>query len=208
MLLVSTHSDDPILGELAASAVPTVACGRPLGHESEIAYVAADDREGARQLTRHLVGLGRRRIAMVSGPLDGPGSLQRLEGFTEVLGRRANRDLIVHADEYTARAGEKAMDELLGRGARPDAVFVASDLLAAGALAALRRHGLSVPDDVAVGGFDDSRLARTVDPPLTTVRQPFEQIAEQMCELVVRAAQGEPVESVVLPTELVVRESA
>ncbi len=208
VLLVSTHSGDPIVGELAASAVPTVACGRPLGHEAEIAYVAADDREGARQLTRHLVGLGRRRIATVTGPLDTPGGLHRLEGFTEVLGRRATRDLIVSADDYTVGSGEKAMEELLGRGVRPDAVFVASDLLAAGALAALRRHGLSVPGDVAVGGFDDSRLARTVDPPLTTVRQPFEQIAERMCDLVVRAAQGETVESVVLPTELVVRESA
>ena len=100
------------------------------------------------------------------------------------------------------------MEELLASGPAPDAVFVASDLLAAGALATLRRHGLSVPGDVAVGGFDDSRLARTVDPPLTTMRQPFEQIADQMCDLVVRAVQGEPVESVVLPTELVVRDSA
>ncbi len=208
VLLVSSHAGDPILADLAASAVPTVACGQPLGYEADIVSVAADDREGARQMTRHLVGLGRRRIATVTGPLDTPGGLHRLEGYADVLGRRASRDLIVSADDYTFGSGEKAMEELLAKGPAPDAVFVASDLLAAGALATLRRHGLSVPDDVAIGGFDDSRLAQTVEPPLTTIRQPFDEIADRLCDLVVRGVQGEPVESVVVPTELVVRDSA
>lgn len=75
-------------------------------------------------------------------------------------------------------------------------------------MATLRRHGLSVPHDVAVGGFDDSRLARTVEPPLTTVRQPFELIAQELVRLLMDAVAGTPVRSVVVPTELVVRDSA
>lgn len=208
VLLVSTHAGDPILGELVASGIPTVACGRPLGHESAIAYVAADDREGGRQMARHLRDLGRRRIATVTGPLDTPGGLHRLEGFTDVLGRAARSELIVSADDYTFHSGEQAMERLLSRGVAFDAVFVASDLLAAGALATLRRHGLSVPGDVAVGGFDDSRLARTVEPSLTTVRQPFAVIAKELVRVAMAAVGGEPVTPVIVPTELIVRESA
>jgi DNA-binding LacI/PurR family transcriptional regulator len=208
VLLVSTHAGDPIVGELVNSNVPTVACGRPLGHESSVVYVTADDREGARQMARHLRDRGSRRIATVTGPLDTPGGLHRLEGFSDVLGRRLSRELIVSADDYTFGSGEKAMAELLARENRIDAVFVASDLLAAGALATLGRHGLQVPADVAVGGFDDSRLARSVDPALTTVRQPFPRIAEEMVAAILRLVRGQPVESVVLPTELVLRDSA
>jgi len=208
VLLVSSHAGDPILAELAASGVPVVACGRPVARDANLPYVAADDREGAREMTRYLLGLGRRRIATITGPLDAPGGLERLEGFVDVLGRRANRGRVVSAKQYTSASGDEAMEELLATGERPDAVFVASDLLAAGALSALRRHGLSVPQDIAVGGFDDSRIALTTDPPLTTVRQPFSQIASHMVDLVLRAVEREPIESVVLPTELIRRGSA
>ena len=207
VLLISTHGGDPIMNELERSAVPVVACGKPLGHESGIPYVAADDREGARQMVRYLAGRGCRRIATITGPLDTPGGLERLEGYRDVVGRRASRRRIANGD-YTRRGGEVAMNELLERDPDLDAVFVASDLMAAGALAVLRRAGRRVPEDVAVGGFDDSRVAASSDPPLTTIRQPLERVAGEMVRLLLDLIDGKDAGPVVLPTELVTRDSA
>ena len=89
-----------------------------------------------------------------------------------------------------------------------DAVFVASDLMAAGALTALRRAGRRVPEDVAVGGFDDSSIATTVQPPLTTIRQPLPRISAEMVRLLLGLIAGDPPSAVILPTELVIRDSA
>jgi DNA-binding LacI/PurR family transcriptional regulator len=105
-------------------------------------------------------------------------------------------------------AGDEAMTRLLRRSPDLDAVFAASDLLAAGALGALRRAGRSVPGDVAVGGFDDSRLAQSTDPALTTVRQPLERVATEMVDVLLELIAGEAVASRILPTELVRRGSA
>lgn len=207
-LLISTHRGDPILAELKDRALPIVACGKPLGHEATIPYVGADDRGGARQMVRYLVDQGRERIATITGPLDTSGGLERLEGYCDVLGRSADKRLIAHGD-YTRRGGEEAMAGLLEDVPNLDAVFVASDLMAAGALAQLRRAGLRVPEDVAVAGFDDSPVAASTDPPLTTIRQPLEQVAAEMVRYLVGAIDGsDRTEAVALPTELIRRESA
>ncbi|GHJ45162.1 LacI family transcriptional regulator [Catellatospora sp. TT07R-123] len=207
VLLLSAHAGDPLLEELESLALPAVACGAVLGREG-LPYAAADDREGARQMTRYLVDQGRKKIATITGPLDTPGGLNRLEGFCDVLGRKAAKKLIAHGD-YTRNGGEAAMNELLDRVPGLDAVFVGSDLMAAGALAALRARGLRVPEDVAVGGFDDSAVAGSTHPRLTTVRQPLEQVATETVRMLLELIDGaEQVEPVVLPTELVPRESA
>lgn len=207
-LLISTHRGDPILAELKDNDLPIVACGKPLGHEAMIPYVGADDRGGAQQMVRYLVEQGRERIATITGPLDTPGGLERLEGYCDVVGRTAAKRLIANGD-YSRRSGEEAMARLLGQSPKLDAVFVASDLMAAGALAHLRRAGLRVPDDVAVGGFDDSPVAASTDPPLTTIRQPLERVAAEMVRYLVAAIDGSTeTEAVALPTELVRRESA
>ena len=208
VLLVSTHAGDPIFDELEHSGVPTVACGKPLEHESSIPYVAADDRQGARQMVTYLRESGRERIATIAGPLDTSGGRDRLDGYRDVLGTTAPDAYIVAAREYTQASGEEAMERLLGRAPDIDAVFVASDLLAAGALAVLRRTGRRVPEDVAVGGFDDSQIAAATTPPLTTIRNPLEQVAAKMVELALRYIDKQTVESVLVPTELVRRESA
>jgi DNA-binding LacI/PurR family transcriptional regulator len=159
-------------------------------------------------MTEYFVRLGRKRIAMITGPMDTPGGIQRLEGFADVLGRRATKRLIAHGD-WTQASGERAMKELLERTPDIDAVFVASDLMAAGALAALRAAGRRVPDDVAVGGFDDSSVAVSTHPPLTTIRQPLAETAKETVRLLLALIDGaEHVEPVVLPTELIIRESA
>jgi DNA-binding LacI/PurR family transcriptional regulator len=203
-LLVSAHAGSPLVGSLD---IPVVACGKPLGHDRRLAYVAADDRDGARRMVRHLRSTGRRAIATITGPLDMPGGVERLAGYREVLGGDADERLVVEGD-YTQAGGEAAMRLLLERAPELDAVFVASDLMAAGALAALRRAGRRVPEDVAVGGFDDSRIATTTQPPLTTIRQPLARISREMVRLLLDLIAGQPPAAVILPTELVVRESA
>ena len=206
-LLVSAHSGNPIMDELLAKGVPVVACGTPLGHERDLAYVAADDRDGARQMVTYLRERGRHRIATITGPLDTPGGVQRLAGYRDVVPEAPDR-FVATAEAYTRTAGEAAMSRLLAQASDLDAVFVASDLLAAGALAALRRAGRRVPDDVAVGGFDDSSVATTVEPALTTIRQPLPRISAEMVRLLLGLINGESPAAVILPTELVLRDSA
>src|SRR6185437_5982845 len=174
-LLVSAHAGDPLFGLLASAGVPHVACGAPLGHESSIGYVAADDRGGARAMVSHLRSLGRTRIATVTGPLDTSGGQQRLEGYQDVLGDSFDPSMAESGD-YSQESGERAMSLLLQRRPDLDAVFVASDVMALGALVALRRAGRRVPEDVAVGGFDDSSAAVAARPALTTIRQPYHRI--------------------------------
>ncbi|GII77150.1 LacI family transcriptional regulator [Sphaerisporangium rufum] len=210
VLLLSTHAGDPMVDALVGGPVPAVSCGAVIGRESVIPYAAADERLGARQMTEYLLAQGRRRIAMITGPMDTPGGIQRLEGFTEVMGRRAGKKLIAHGD-WTRASGERAMAELLARVPDLDAVFVASDLMAAGALAALRDQGRRVPQDVAVGGFDDSPVAVSTHPPLTTIRQPLTRVAEETVRLLlalIDGGAGPGAGPVILPTELVVRASA
>ncbi|MFC4588429.1 LacI family DNA-binding transcriptional regulator [Sphaerisporangium corydalis] len=207
VFLLSTHAGDRMIDSLVDIAVPTVALGAVIGREQVIPYAAADDREGARQMTRHLIERGRRKIATITGPMDTPGGIQRLEGFADVLGRKASKKLIEHGD-WTQAGGEGAMARLLERVPDLDAVFVASDLMAAGALAALRAAGRRVPGDVAVGGFDDSSVAVSTHPPLTTIRQPLAQVAEETVRLLLALIDGAGhVPSVVLPTRLITRES-
>jgi DNA-binding LacI/PurR family transcriptional regulator len=206
VLLISAHSGDPFVADLARGVVPAVACGKPGGLATGVPYVAAEDREGAQQMTRHLVERGRNRIGMIHCPqiVGGP---ERLAGYRDVLGRKALKRLVIDAPDYSYDAGTTAMRALLAASPDLDAVFAASDLLAAGALAELRRAGRRVPDDVAVGGFDDSRIARETDPSLTTIRQPLEQVGREMVDVLLRLIRREPVSSRVLPTDLVVRDS-
>jgi DNA-binding LacI/PurR family transcriptional regulator len=206
VLLVSSRTGNPLVDELRDQDLPVVACGRPLGHERDLSYVAADDRDGARQMVTYLRSRGYRRIGMIAGPPDTSGGLDRLAGYRDVLAP-ADDSLVVTGD-YTQASGATAMTRLLARTPDVDAVFVASDLMAAGALAALRHAGLRVPEDVAVAGFDDSRIAAACHPPLTTIRQPWARISTEMARLLLRLIDGDENAAVILPTELVIRESA
>lgn len=206
VLLISSHAGSPMVAALLRNGVPTIACGAPLGFESRVGYVAADDVGGAREMVRHLAGRGQRRIATITGPMDTPGGRDRLAGYRAELGAAFDETLVAHGD-YTRDGGERAMRELLGRRPDLDAVFVASDLMASGALIALRVAGRRVPQDVAVGGFDDSGLAATLEPPLTTMRQPFERIATEMVRLLLAVIEGEQPAAITLPTTLVPRAS-
>jgi DNA-binding LacI/PurR family transcriptional regulator len=216
-LVFSLHLDDPLPGLIQHAGVPTVFGGRPGwsdGH-SEALYVDCDNREGAREAVRHLTGLGRTRIAHITGPLDQTSAADRLDGYRDMMAD-ADPRLVVESD-FTPAGGERAMRELLERRPDLDAVFAANDLTAAGALRVLRESGRRVPEDVAVIGFDDVLpVAEQTEPPLTTVRQDIEEMGRLMARLLLRRlghrgvaedAEGAP-SSVVLPTTLVRRASA
>jgi DNA-binding LacI/PurR family transcriptional regulator len=206
-LLVSVHAGDPLPGLLGSAGVPYVACGAPLGFESKVSYVAADERGGARTMVEYLRSAGRTRIATITGPLDTSGGQGRLEGYREVVGNAFDESLVEEGD-YAQDSGDRAMTKLLERRPDLDAVFVASDAMALGALDALHRAGRRVPDDVAVGGFDDSSAAVAARPALTTIRQPYPRISREMVRLLLAAISGEEPSAVILPTELVRRGSA
>jgi DNA-binding LacI/PurR family transcriptional regulator len=198
-LLISTHAGSPVIDRLAGLGVPAVACGLPIGHEYDLAYVAVNEAEGGRQATAHLVGLGKRRIATVTGPMDTPGGRDRLKGYRDALqtaGLGYDEALVAHGD-YTQVSGEAAMNKLLGTAPELDAVFVA-----------LTGAGRRVPEDVAVVGFDDSPSALAARPQLTTVRQPWRRISEEMVRLLLSRLDGQEPAAVILPTELVRRSSA
>ncbi|MCZ2528268.1 LacI family DNA-binding transcriptional regulator [Streptomyces sp. NPDC059506] len=217
-LLFSLHDDDPLPAITRRIGMPTVYGGRPgradAAGDRSLLYVDSDNRGGAREAVRHLVGLGRRRIAHIAGPLDQVASVDRLDGFRDVL-IDADPRLIVEGD-FTPGGGERAMAELLDRCPDLDAVFAASDLTASGALRVLRERGRRVPEDVAVVGFDDvAEVAELTDPPLTTVRQDIEGMGRLMARLLLRSleepddpAERLPLSSVIIPTRLVRRASA
>lgn len=207
VLLISSHERDPLLDSLISAGVPTVSCGLPLGHQGDIPAVSVDESGSARAMTEYLRNKGHRRIAAVAGPADTPGGRYRLEGFRAEMGDDYLPELVAEGD-YGRESGFSAMTQILQRSRDIDAVFAASDSMAAGAVAALRKAGLRVPEDVAVAGFDDSGLAAAHEPPLTTMRQPWSTISGEMVSMLLDIIDGIPRHAITLPTTLVVRESA
>lgn len=206
VLVVSSHAGDPVVEALLKADIPVVTSGRPLAQRRPVGHVAADDVAGAREMTGELVRQGRRRIAMITGPLDTSGGVDRLTGYQQALGEAFDPDLVVHGS-YTRDSGEESMARLLQVAPDVDAVFVGSDLMAVGALSALRVAGRRVPGDVAVAGFDDSVLARTSEPPLSTVHQPFDRISREMVRVLLEVVEGQDPVSVTIPTRIVLRAS-
>lgn len=210
VILMSLHSQDTLPQVLAEARVPLVLSGRPLDGRP-VCYVDADNAGGAREATAHLLATGRRRVATVTGPRDMIGGIDRYAGYRAALREAgvAEDPALVAEGDFTEAGGGAAMAALLERAPDLDAVFVASDPMAVGALRVLRASGRSVPGDVAVVGFDDAPVAATCDPPLTTVAQPLGEMTSLMTELLLQQVEGdEEVRVRVCPTRLVVRESA
>ena len=210
-LLVSLHGDDPLPARLTAAGIPIVLVGRP-PKGAKASYVDVDNRQGAQSAVAHLVGAGRRVVATITGPLDMAPGVDRLNGYRDALaeaGLPADPTLEATGD-FTQNGGSLAMERLLA--ARPDldAVFAASDLMAAGALAVLAAAGRRVPRDVAVVGFDDSPVATSTTPQLSSVRQPIEEMGHEMARLLVHAVEAAETvpRRVILATELVRRASS
>ncbi|GAA2090117.1 LacI family DNA-binding transcriptional regulator [Streptomyces albiaxialis] len=223
VLLVSLHAADPLPDLLEECGMPAVLGGRRSADES-VPYVDSDNVGGARAAVEHLLARGRATVATVTGSTDMYVAQCRLEGYRSALrgaGREPEERLVAHGD-FTEEGGHAAMRVLLERAPGIDAVFCASDVMAAGARIALREAGRRVPDDVALIGFDDSAVARHMDPPLTSVRQPIVETGREMAGMLLEllgktepppgaegadgTADGDPLHRV-LPTELVCRGS-
>lgn len=214
VLLVSLQIGKTFARRFLKSNVPIVLVD---SYFPDLDSISVDNVKGAYQATTHLINLGYRRIAMIDGQLKSLPAKSRLEGYRKALlryGLPFREDLFVacdfetEADGFNKQAGYTAMQKLLSRDTeRPDAVFVSSDIQALGAMEAIREHGLKIPDDVAVVGFDDIELARYVG--LSTVRQPILEMGRLAVERLMAKISGEVDLGFkhTFGTELIIRES-
>jgi DNA-binding LacI/PurR family transcriptional regulator len=187
--------------------------GRPLGQIANVGdyYIDVDNRLGGEQATAHLIDRGYRRIATITGPPDMSPGIDRLNGYRDALARAGfavDADLEATGD-FTRESGARAMRGILDRCPDVDALFAASDLMAVGALSELRRRGRRVPEDVAVVGYDDSAIAAAAQPPLSSVRQPIEEMGREMTRLLLQAIETRSAtqKRVLLGTSLTIRQS-
>lgn len=209
VLLIGAADRHPVAVALAASGLPVRCAGRP-PEGAELPFVDVDNSDGARQAARHLIQSGRRRVAVIAGPRALPAVRDRVGGFLETLADAGMVDVPVAFGDFTYSSGTYAMRWLLDRAADVDAVFAVADTMAVGAVDMLRRAGRHVPGDVAAVGFDDAPFAKRMTPALTTVRQPVEDLTTRAVRLLLAdMAEREANDTnPLLPTELIVRESA
>lgn len=208
VIVQAGHHGDPMIGRLASSSIPLVFAGRPF-HSDEVSYIDIDNIDASYNAISHLVRLGYKRIGTIAGPAHSTVGIDRMEGYKKSLAERGldiDSSLITEGD-FTEASGYYAMQRLLP--AKPEAIFAASDIMAIGAMRAVREAGLSIPDDIAFVGFDDLPLTTTPDPPLTTIRQPVIQFGVAAVEILIDMIENgiEPRRRVIMTTELVVRES-
>jgi LacI family transcriptional regulator len=215
LIVASALTDDSFVAGLLDEHFPFVLIGRK-PERTDIITIDADNAHGASMAAQHLAQMGYTRIATITGPANMLAAMDRREGFLcglQAMGMAAPAAYIQEGD-WSEGSGKQAMERLLRATPPPEAVFVASDSMAIGALKAIRAAGLSVPEDIALVGFDDIPLAAIAEPPLTTVHQPIDQLgflaASTLIDLLETALAKEDdagVHHIVLPTELVVRAS-
>jgi DNA-binding LacI/PurR family transcriptional regulator len=212
LLVVYGHGDTMLRTGLRATGVPVVYAGRtPSIGDSDESWVDSDSLHGAMTAVEHLLGRGRRHIVTIAGPQEMAAGLDRVAGWRHAL-RAAAIDPPAHWVEvgtFLEESGYECMGKLLSRVPELDAVFVANDIMAIGAIRALREAGKRVPDDVSVVGFDDIPAAARHDPPITTVSQQVENTGRALAETLLTRLQGDDKpHQIVLPTALVVRASS
>jgi DNA-binding LacI/PurR family transcriptional regulator len=197
--------------ELKAKGIPFVVFDPTAELPDDVPFVGATNWSGGRAATRHLLELGHRRIAMITGPDHVLCCRARQDGYRSAMegaGLTAGPDLLEHAD-LSREGGHAAAARLLARPGRPTAIFASNDLQALGVYQAAREAGLRIPDDLSVVGFDDLPVVAWVDPPLTTVHQPLTEMAVAATELAMALGRGEkaPQIGVEIATTLTVRNS-
>jgi DNA-binding LacI/PurR family transcriptional regulator len=207
VLILSLPGSDALSVRLQARGIPVVVGGRPC--DPLVSYVDIDNRAGARSATEHLIGQGRRTIAHIAGPRHVGAARERQQGFHDAMWKAGLRSDLVEQGELDRDGGELAMLRLLARTDHIDAVFAASDAMAAGAMWAAQVTGRRVPDDVAIIGFDDLPLAALTQPSLSSVRQPIERMGYEMTRMVLgmSPAGARPPQQLIVGSELVLRAS-
>jgi LacI family transcriptional regulator len=202
LILVGIAPNDPRPTSDVARRIPTVA----IGHDLDCFCVAADDNHGGELAAKHLLSLGRKSLAVLQGTPEGGKRVLRVDAFVATARAAGAEPTIIEADANATPSlqGYRALAPLLRNGAPFDGLFCETDELALGALAALEDAKVAVPRDVAVVGFDDlPDLASR----LTTIRQDFPKLAEAAIKLLAEARRGVPPRNILMPTELVRRQT-
>ena len=207
IMLMALQGDDPLTGIVRDAGLPAVYGGRPLHFEPQF-YVDSDNLGGARRATEHLIGLGRRRIVAITGQMYTEVGAARYRGYREAMTMAGLTPHGTAEGDFTEASGAALMKQLLDSHPDLDAVVAANDNMAAGALRVLTDAGRAVPADVAVVGFDDLGIAETTDPALTTVHQSIQALGTEMTRMLIGLIAGQERTPLILPTRLVVRESA
>ncbi len=212
MLYLGSFRSNERLAAAITDGLPVVVVDEPIAGLPPVSSVVMDDYAGGYQATSYLVALGHRRIAFVSGPAELGSVQERYRGYCDALrvGAIDAEGQVNLAGQFTEQFGMSALPHLLAAAEPPTAAFVASDYIALGVLSAAEVHGIKVPDDLSIVGFDDIRFSQYVRPRLTTIRSPVDRLAQQGVELLFERLQDPqaPARTQVLPVELVIRESA
>ena len=206
LLLMSPHVDASFAARHLTGDLPVVLLNAPPGAAPHL--VSIDDYAGAAAMVRHLAATGRTCIAHIAGPVGNSDAAERLRGYCDALGHTADPALIFQGD-FSVESGRAAALAFAALSPRPDAIFAANDMMAAGCMGTLAELGIAVPGEIAIGGFDDVPLAHFLSPPLTTVRIDVARFGRTAVDQLVAAIADEaampPVEKIV-PT-LVIRKS-
>jgi LacI family transcriptional regulator len=210
IILMNTHDGDTGLAEVIDADFPLVVIGSVSRHK--VCQIDIDNRAAARLAARHLVSLGHRELGMIThAPLAYYAARDRREGFLEALreGGIQVREEWMQEANLTEESGYEAMRRILLGARRPSAIFAGNDVVAYGAIQAIKDDGLSIPDDISIVGFDDDLLSRYLNPPLTTVTNPAPGLGAEAARLLIGILKGRTVPSTrtALPTSLALRES-
>jgi DNA-binding LacI/PurR family transcriptional regulator len=212
MLYLGSFRSNDRLAVAIADGLPVVLIDEPIAGLPPVPAVVMDDYAGGYQATSYLAALGHRRIAFVSGPAELGSVQERYRGYRDALrkGGIEAGDQVNLAGQFTEQFGISALPHLLAPANPPTAAFVASDYIALGVISAAKTHGVRIPEDLSVVGFDDIRFSQYVQPRLTTIRSPLDRLADLGVELLFErlADPRAPARTEVLPVELVIRESA
>jgi DNA-binding LacI/PurR family transcriptional regulator len=210
IIIGTTTKNSSVLKDLLQENFPLALIAQDIP-ELTINVVSVDDFLGGYQATSHLVSLGHKKIAMILGNLSRTSDKYRLQAYRQVLEDNEleyDEKLVIHTD-YSIEDGKRAALEILELPQRPTAIFACFDSLAVGVYQAAKELGLNIPNDLSVVGFDNTILATIVDPPLTTIAQPMDEMGRQVMDLIVREIEGEKnmKQRVTLPPELIIRNS-
>lgn len=184
LLLMSPHVDSQFAEQHLPRDFPVVFLNTQPAAGANV--VSVDDYAGAMTMVRHLSEVGRNRIAHITGPAGNSDAAERLRGYRDACAHKVAPDFVFQGD-FTVEAGRAAGRAFAALDPRPDAVFAANDLMAAGCMEALAECGMNIPEDIAVGGFDDVPLARFLSPPLTTMRTDVARFGRMAIEQLVTA---------------------
>ena len=208
-IFLTVHKED-VVHQIAQKGLPVVVIGTPTDLKSDIVYVDTDNRAGAELATKHLLTSGCKEVATITGDISAVAGIDRLEGYHAAhlsLGLEVNEELIAYGD-WSFESAKTLTLRLLARHPNIDGIFAANDAMALGVMAAIYERGRLVPDHVAVVGFDDNIMAQTHRPGLTTIRQDILGLGAAAAESMLSILQGETPAPKILPTELILRESA